>query len=90
MAQPIRRVFGSYAFGTHEDVHMPPPGDMAPASIRKIAHDRIWEILYAPAAAAVDRVSGVLDHMQFLSIRRYLGFVFVALVVLLLALALWQ
>ena len=65
-------------------------GKILRASIRKIAHDRIWEILYAPAAAAVDRVSGVLDHMQFLSIRRYLGFVFVALVVLLLALALWQ
>ncbi len=32
----------------------------------------------------------MLNHLQFLTIRRYLGFVFAALVVLLLALALWQ
>ena len=32
----------------------------------------------------------VLNHLQFLTIRRYLGFVFAALVILLLALALWQ
>ena len=31
-----------------------------------------------------------MNVLQFLTIRRYLGFVFVALVLLLLALALWQ
>ena len=31
-----------------------------------------------------------MNHLQFLTIRRYLAFVFIALVALLLALALWQ
>ena len=35
-------------------------------------------------------LSELLNHLQFLTIRRYLGFVFAALVILLLALALWQ
>jgi hypothetical protein len=30
-----------------------------------------------------------LNHIQFLTIRRYLSFVFIALVVLLVVLALW-
>jgi hydrogenase-4 component B len=35
-------------------------------------------------------LSLLLNHLQFLTIRRYLGFVFAALVILLLVLALWQ
>jgi hydrogenase-4 component B len=89
-AQPIRRVYGAVVFGTHETVIMPPPGDMAPARIEKHIRDPIWDALYAPVAGAVWRLSEVLNALQFLTIRRYLGFVFAALVILLLALALWQ
>ncbi len=89
-AQPIRRVYGSVVFRTHETVTMPPPGDMAPARIEKHISDPIWDTLYAPVAGAVWRLSLVLNHLQFLTIRRYLGFVFAALVILLLVLALWQ
>jgi hydrogenase-4 component B len=89
-AQPIRRVYGSVVFRTHETVTMPPPGDMAPARIEKHISDPIWDTLYAPIAGAVWRLSLVLNHLQFLTIRRYLGFVFAALVILLLVLALWQ
>ncbi len=90
LSQPIRRVFGSYVFRSSEVVTMPPPGEIGPARIRKQSHDLAWESLYVPVTAAVNWVSGLLDHMQFLSIRRYLSFVFAALVGLLLALALWQ
>ncbi|MEJ0016961.1 MAG: hypothetical protein WDN25_10400 [Acetobacteraceae bacterium] len=69
---------------------MPPPGDTAPARIVKYISNPAWDLLYAPVAAAVWRASEVLNHLQFLTIRRYLGFVFAALVILLLALALWQ
>ncbi len=89
-AQPIRRVYGAVVFRTHETVTMPPPGDMAPARIEKHISDPIWDTLYAPVAGAVWHLSLVLNHLQFLTIRRYLGFVFAALVILLLALALWQ
>jgi hydrogenase-4 component B len=89
-AQPIRRVYGAVLFRAHETVTMPPPGDTAPATIEKHISDPIWNMLYAPIAGAIGRTSQVLNHLQFLTIRRYLGFVFAALVILLLALALWQ
>jgi hypothetical protein len=37
----------------------------------------------------VDNVAGRLNHLQFLTIRRYLSLVFLALVVLLVVLAIW-
>jgi hypothetical protein len=89
-AQPIRRVFGTLVFRAHETVTMPPPGDMAPARIVKTIHDPVWDTFYAPIAGGVGWAADVLNHLQFLTIRRYLGFVFGALVLLLLALALWQ
>lgn len=89
-AQPIRRVFASVIFRARETVSMPPPGEVAPARIDKLIHDPVWEIFYAPIGRGVARTADLLNHLQFLTIRRYLGFVFVALVLLLLALALWQ
>ena len=89
-AQPIRRVFGSVVFAARDRVVMPPPGDMAPARVEHAIHDPVWETLYAPISLGVGRAADMLNHLQFLTIRRYLGFVFGALVLLLLALALWQ
>jgi len=89
-AQPIRRVYGTVVFRSHETVTMPPPGDMAPARIEKHISDVMWDAFYAPIAGGVWRLSELLNHLQFLTIRRYLGFVFAALVILLLALAVWQ
>jgi hydrogenase-4 component B len=89
-AQPIRRVYGAVVFRTHETVSMPPPGDIGPARIEKHFSDVIWDTFYAPVAGAVWYLSQILNHLQFLTIRRYLGFVFAALVILLLTLALWQ
>jgi hydrogenase-4 component B len=89
-AQPIRRVFGAVVFGSYETVTMPPPGDQSAARIEKHIHDPAWETFYAPVAAAVAATADWLNVLQFLTIRRYLGFVFVALILLLLVLALWQ
>jgi hydrogenase-4 component B len=89
-AQPIRRVYGTVVFRTSETVTMPPPGDIAPARIVKHISDPVWDAFYAPVAGAIWRLSEVLNALQFLTIRRYLGFVFAALVILLLTLALWQ
>jgi hydrogenase-4 component B len=69
---------------------LPPPGDTGPARIVKSRRDPIWDFLYAPVGQAVGRMADVMNHLQFLTIRRYLAFVFIALVTLLLALALWQ
>ena len=88
--QPIRRVFGSIAFRSSETVVMPPPGDLGPARMRKHMHDLAWEALYVPLCAGVLTLADLFNRFQFLTIRRYLGFVFIALVGLLLALTLWQ
>ncbi len=89
-AQPLRRVFATTLFASRETVTLPPPGDTGPARIDKEIHDPIWEALYAPVGVWIGRIADVMNRLQFLTIRRYLGLVFLALVALLLALALWQ
>jgi NADH:ubiquinone oxidoreductase subunit 5 (subunit L)/multisubunit Na+/H+ antiporter MnhA subunit len=88
-AQPIRRVFGTVVFRASEKVEMPPPGSAAPARIAVRLSDVIWDTLYAPIGGAVDYVADKLNRLQYLSIRRYLSFVFAALIALLLVLAIW-
>ncbi len=88
-AQPMRRVFG-IVFDPQETVDMPPPGDNRAASIVRSMRDPVWDTLYAPLGHIVGWAAGQMNVLQFLTIRRYLGFVFGALVVLLLTLTLWQ
>jgi NADH:ubiquinone oxidoreductase subunit 5 (subunit L)/multisubunit Na+/H+ antiporter MnhA subunit len=88
-AQPIRRVFGTVAFRARERVLMPPPGDGSPAVLQVDLRDLVWDWLYAPVAGAVSLSAHTLNHLQFLTIRRYLSLVFLALVLLLLVLAIW-
>jgi formate hydrogenlyase subunit 3/multisubunit Na+/H+ antiporter MnhD subunit len=90
LSEPLRRVFGTTLFQARTVVTLPPPGDTGPARIVKSRRDPIWDFLYAPVGQAVSRMADVMNHLQFLTIRRYLAFVFIALVTLLLALALWQ
>jgi hypothetical protein len=89
-AQPIRRVFGSIVFRAKEHVDMPPPGNVEPARLTVGLKDLAWSGLYAPLANAVAYASERLNVLQFLTIRRYLSLVFLALVTLLLVLTLWQ
>jgi formate hydrogenlyase subunit 3/multisubunit Na+/H+ antiporter MnhD subunit len=88
-AQPIRRVFGTLVFRARERVHMPPPGDRRPARLDVDLRDLIWDCLYAPLADIVSCTATRLNHFQFLTIRRYLSLVYLALVTLLLVLAVW-
>jgi hydrogenase-4 component B len=89
-AQPLRRVFGTVLFQARETVDMPPPGDNRAASIVRRIADPIWDTFYAPLGRYIGWISDRANVLQFLTIRRYLGFVFAALVVLLLALTIWQ
>jgi hypothetical protein len=52
--------------------------------------DLVWDGLYRPIAVGVGFGADRLNHLQFLTIRRYLSLVFAALVFLLSVLALWQ
>ena len=88
-AQPIRRVFGTLVFRASENVDMPPPGDQRAARLAVRLTDTIWDALYEPIAVAVTYIADRLNRLQYLSIRHYLGFVFVSLVGLLLVLAIW-
>jgi hypothetical protein len=68
---------------------MPAPGATGPARLTVEAHDVIWEALYQPIAGILSFATEKLNHLQFLTIRRYLTLVFLYLVTLLLVLALW-
>jgi formate hydrogenlyase subunit 3/multisubunit Na+/H+ antiporter MnhD subunit len=87
-AQPIRRVYGTVVFRAREHVHMPPPGDPSPARLEVRLDDVIWDRLYAPLARAVGRIADLLNPFQFLTIRRYLALVLIAVVALLALVAL--
>jgi hydrogenase-4 component B len=89
-AQPIRRVFGTIVFRARETCEMPPPGSLGPARLTVEMRDLIWEGIYAPVASSVSYAAGQLNHLQFLTIRKYLAFVLAAVVLLLLVLAIWQ
>jgi formate hydrogenlyase subunit 3/multisubunit Na+/H+ antiporter MnhD subunit len=88
-AEPIRRVFGAFAFRARAEVDMPAPGDMRPAVVKVHMHDLVWDTFYLPIVGAVGSVSARLNRLQFLTIRQYLSVVFGALVALLLVLAAW-
>jgi formate hydrogenlyase subunit 3/multisubunit Na+/H+ antiporter MnhD subunit len=87
-AQPIRRVFG-LLFDVRERVEMPAPGETRPARLTIRVRDLAWEMLYAPVASTIWFATEKLNYLQFLTIRKYLSLVFVALIVLLLRVSLW-
>jgi formate hydrogenlyase subunit 3/multisubunit Na+/H+ antiporter MnhD subunit len=89
-AQPIRRVFGTLLFQAREQVDMPHPGDPSAARLTVSLRDLAWEGIYAPIGTAIGWTAERLNHLQFLTIRRYLGLVFLALVSLLVVLAVWS
>jgi len=86
-SQPIRRVLGTLVFRAREHVEMPPPGDLGAARHQVEQRDLIWDGIYGNIAAAIGFAAGRLNYLQFLTIRRYLSLVFLALVLLLLVLA---
>src|SRR5437868_11433597 len=44
-SQPIRRVFGTFAFRAREQVDMPAPGDMTPARFKVDLADLAWQMI---------------------------------------------
>ncbi len=88
-AQPLRRVFAP-VFQARETVAMPRPGDATPARLTVLLRDVVWDSIYAPISGWVFLAADSLNHLQFLTIRKYLSLVFVALVSLLLVLSAWN
>lgn len=89
-AQPVRRVLGDFAFKVVETVDMPRPGELHPARIEVHLRDPIWEFVYAPIVRILSWIADRMNPIQYMTIRRYLGLVFSALILLLLVLAIWQ
>jgi hypothetical protein len=83
-AQPIRRVFGTALLAAREEVSMPEPGDAAPARIVVSLTDHIWTWLYLPTGRLVLFLANRTHAFQQQSIRRHLGFMFLALILLLM------
>jgi formate hydrogenlyase subunit 3/multisubunit Na+/H+ antiporter MnhD subunit len=90
VAQPIRRVFGAVAFAAREEITMPLPGELRPARLHVRVRDLIWDVFYAPIGGGVAFLARTLNHLQFLTIRKYLSLVFGLLVLLLLVLVVSQ
>ena len=88
-AQPIRRVFGVLFDARERCRRCRRPARPRPARLTIRLRDLVWEMLYAPIAAAIWFATEKLNHLQFLTIRKYLSLVFVALVALLLGVSLW-
>jgi hypothetical protein len=89
-AQPLRRVFGEVLFRARDHVDMPASGELRPARLTVTWHDLIWDWLYRPTAALVERIADRLNFLQYLTVRRYLTMMFGALVSLLGVVALWR
>ena len=80
-AQPIRRVFGGFAFRARERVDMPAPGDMRPARLtRRDARSRLGSGSTRRSSRRSTGSRAGLNALQFLTIRQYLSVVFGALV----------
>lgn len=77
--QPIRHIFGPFFAMKRE---LPSPFDRAP-HYRVTVADRIWQALYLPLGALVQRVADALAWLQQGRIATYLLYSFVTLVVLL-------
>jgi hydrogenase-4 component B len=77
-------------FQARERVEMPPPGAAQPARLTVTLRDHVWEALYAPLAGGLSVATEKLNHLQFLTIRKYLSLTFAALVGLLLVVAIWR
>jgi formate hydrogenlyase subunit 3/multisubunit Na+/H+ antiporter MnhD subunit len=89
-AQPLRRVFGTTLFHARERVEMPEPGDPAPARFTVSLSDLAWNRLYAPVADFIAFTTERANALQFLTIRRYLSLMFLALALLLVVVAVTQ
>jgi hypothetical protein len=87
-AQPLRRVFGGLIFRAAERVDMPEPGETRPARLDIHLVDPVWSGLYAPLIFAVNWIADRANPLQYMTIRRYLSLMFVALIALLSAVAL--
>ncbi len=77
--QPIRHIFGAFFLLRRE---LPSPSDRAPR-YRVVVGDRIWERLYVPLGALVQRIADGFAWVQQGRIATYLLYSFVTLVALL-------
>lgn len=87
-AQPLRRVFGTLVFRATEHLDIPEPGDTRPARFDVRLIDPAWRGIYAPLIFLVGWIADRANPLQYMTIRRYLSFVFAALILLLCAVAL--
>lgn len=88
LGQPLRRMLGAPLLGATEAVHMPPPGDPAPARLAAGFRDPSFALLLAPLDRLRDAVVAQAERLRGLSIRQALMLPFATLVGL-LALIAW-
>ncbi len=89
-SQPIRRVFATHVFSAREKVDMPAPGDKRPARFEVEMSDPAWTALMTPISQLLAITTRRTDFLQKMTIRQYLAIVFLWVVMLLIAVAIWN
>ena len=77
-------------FRASERVEMPAPGRLEPARLTVVLRDLAWDWFYQPIGDAVGWGAERMNRLQFLTIRRYLTLMFLALAALLTIVAVSQ
>lgn len=85
--QPLRRILGAATLGSREFVRMPPPGSPMAARLTVRGKDPAVRLILGPARQARRALSVRADGLQFLTVRRSLLVMFLALVAMLAVVA---
>lgn len=86
-AQPVRRALGTALLAARETVDMPRPGETRAGRYSTDMRDPAEPWLFVPIGRWRDKVVGVADGMQFLTIRQTLSVMFAVLVLFLAVIA---
>lgn len=86
-AQPVRRALGTALLAARESVDMPRPGETRTGRYSATSRDPAEPWLFAPIGRWREKLVGVADAMQFLTIRQTLSVMFAVLVLFLAAIA---
>lgn len=86
-AQPLRRALGTALLAARETVDMPRPGETRAGHYSAISRDPSEPWLFAPIGQWREKIVGIADAMQFLTIRQTLSVMFAVLVLFLAVIA---
>ncbi|MSO90139.1 MAG: hydrogenase 4 subunit B [Acetobacteraceae bacterium] len=86
-AQPLRRALGTALLAAREEVDIPRPGETRAGRHSVTLRDPAEPWLFAPIGRWREKIVGIADAMQFLTIRQTLSVMFAVLILFLASIA---